>query len=96
MMKNIFVFDYFRNYDFSHFQVEYIYGISVLENFLYLSDRHENTVVKMHRYNYSVEPQILIGNLSLPGQVHVYHRARQPMGKSGISFRKSYVILPLN
>ncbi|XP_053386538.1 low-density lipoprotein receptor-related protein 1-like isoform X2 [Mercenaria mercenaria] len=59
-------------------KVEYIHSIAVFENYLYLSDRHENQLIRMHRYKYGEPVETLNGNLSRPGQLYVYHRQTQP------------------
>ncbi|XP_060590385.1 low-density lipoprotein receptor-related protein 1-like isoform X5 [Ruditapes philippinarum] len=59
-------------------KVEYIHSIAVFENYLYLSDRHENQLIRMHRYKYGEPLVTLNGNMSRPGQIHVYHSQTQP------------------
>ncbi|KAL4217126.1 Exosome complex protein [Mactra antiquata] len=57
--------------------VDYVHSMSVFENYIYLSDRSENQIVKIHRYNYT-EPAVSLATLVRPGQIHIYHRQRQP------------------
>ena len=63
------------------FQVENIHSLDILENYLYLSDGHEKQILKIHRYNYGIPTESLVGNLSRPEQIRIYHKQRQPQSK---------------
>ena len=52
--------------------------------------------MKMHRYNYAIHPKVLAGNLSRPGQLHVYHRQRQPEPTCKLTFLFKTIMVDLN
>ncbi|KAH3749997.1 hypothetical protein DPMN_184513 [Dreissena polymorpha] len=54
--------------------------MSLFENYLYLSDRHENQILKLHRYDQGEHAQILTQDAARPGQIHVVHPVKQPYG----------------
>ncbi|XP_052813760.1 low-density lipoprotein receptor-related protein 1-like isoform X2 [Mya arenaria] len=59
-------------------KVEYIYSLSVFENYMYMSDRHDNQVIKVHRYDYGVPAVTLNANMSRPARLHMFHKVKQP------------------
>ncbi|XP_041374230.1 low-density lipoprotein receptor-related protein 1-like [Gigantopelta aegis] len=56
------------------------YGLTLFENFLYVSNHqvNNNSVVRIHRYNSSVTPVIVHSGLLKPGALQVAHAVRQP------------------
>ncbi|XP_037511191.1 low-density lipoprotein receptor-related protein 1 [Rhipicephalus sanguineus] len=54
-----------------------LYGITVFENYLYVTSWHSNSVVVVHKYNQS-DIRTVKANLTRPFSIHVYHRQRKP------------------
>ncbi|XP_077556086.1 LDL receptor protein 1 isoform X2 [Haemaphysalis longicornis] len=54
-----------------------LYGITVFENYLYVTSWHSNSVVAVHKYNQS-DIRTVKANLTRPFSIHVYHRQRKP------------------
>lgn len=72
----------------SLFQVSYIHGLAVFENYLYATHSDPsigNTmdIFKIHRFN-TTEPRTLTSLGSSRGAIRVYHRLTQPKGKGHV------------
>ena len=78
----------------SLYQIRQRYGLTLFENFLYLSNHHvnNNSVVKIHRYNSSVAPFIVKDSLRKPGALQVVHAVRQPGRELVLVYESSGVI----
>ncbi|UYV74241.1 LRP1B, partial [Cordylochernes scorpioides] len=55
-----------------------LYGISVFEQYFYLTSWHGNSILSIHKYNQSDISSFML-NFTRPFTVHVYHRQRQPL-----------------
>lgn len=54
------------------------FGISILQNKLFLTSQEPASLSAVHRFNYAEGAELLTRDLEYPYQVHVYHRVRQP------------------
>ncbi|XP_064475155.1 prolow-density lipoprotein receptor-related protein 1-like [Ornithodoros turicata] len=54
-----------------------LYGITVFEQYLYVTSWHGNSVISVHKYNQS-DVRTVKANLTRPFSIHVYHRQRKP------------------
>lgn len=59
--------------------VQNLYGITIFENRLFVTSWHNNSILTIHKFQ-QVQKTVL-GNISRPFNLHVFHRQRQPDGK---------------
>lgn len=60
-------------------RVQNLYGISIFENWLFLSSWHNNSILQIHKFKQDYK--VVLRNISRPFNLHVFHRQRQPDGK---------------
>ncbi|KAK6165881.1 hypothetical protein SNE40_022703 [Patella caerulea] len=68
--------------------VDHVHGLTVLGNYLYVTNHHNNSIVRVHRY---IENDIQVINrspLSKPGDIHVIHPVKQPAVSENICGNK--------
>lgn len=65
-------------------QVVNLYGISAFENSIYVSSWHSNSIISVDKKTKKAET--LVDTQSRPYNVHVFHRQKQPDGKSETIF----------
>ncbi|XP_067123645.1 low-density lipoprotein receptor-related protein 1 isoform X3 [Centruroides vittatus] len=54
-----------------------LYGITVFEQYLYVTSWNGNKILAVHKYNHT-DIRVIKSNLTRPFSIHVYHRQRQP------------------
>ncbi|KFM73279.1 Prolow-density lipoprotein receptor-related protein 1, partial [Stegodyphus mimosarum] len=57
-------------------QVKNLYGISVFEDYIYVTSVDGNNILAIQKYNHNSKP--IKSNMTHPFSIHVYHRQRQP------------------
>ncbi|XP_052831949.1 low-density lipoprotein receptor-related protein 1B isoform X1 [Octopus bimaculoides] len=67
-----------RSIVFHGIQVKHVYGISLLENSIYLAYHYFGTINKFDRFDHTSKPVTIKNFLTNPTSIHVYHRQRQP------------------
>ncbi|XP_055870134.1 low-density lipoprotein receptor-related protein 1-like isoform X4 [Biomphalaria glabrata] len=55
-----------------------VFGIALLENFLYVTNRFNNSILRIHRFNTSVPNKIVFKSPSKPGSIKLFHPIAQP------------------
>ncbi len=58
--------------------VRNLYGITLFEQYLYVTSWHTNSIIAVNKFNHS-DIRTLMSNLTRPFSIHVYHRQRQPI-----------------
>ncbi|KAL3854930.1 hypothetical protein ACJMK2_014165, partial [Sinanodonta woodiana] len=66
--------------------VKNVLAVSMLQNYLYLTDPFDKTISRVHRYDYNEAPKLLKDSNSLPvltapQHIEVFHQQRQPVPK---------------
>ncbi|XP_035227303.1 prolow-density lipoprotein receptor-related protein 1-like isoform X2 [Stegodyphus dumicola] len=57
-------------------QVKNLYGISVFEDYIYVTSVDGNNILAIQKFNFNSKP--IKSNMTHPFSIHVYHRQRQP------------------
>lgn len=57
-------------------RVQNLYGISIFESKLFVSSWHNNSILEIHKFQQ--QQKTVLGNISRPFNLHVFHRQRQP------------------
>ncbi|KAH9498800.1 Exosome complex protein, partial [Bulinus truncatus] len=60
-------------------KVTNVFGIALLENYLYVTNRFNNSILRIHRFNSSVPNKILMKASSKPGSIKLFHPIVQPL-----------------
>lgn len=61
-------------------KVQNLYGITVFQNSIFVSSWYNNSILELHKFKH--EEKNIVVNISRPFNVYVFHRQRQPDGKT--------------
>ncbi|CAL1537092.1 unnamed protein product [Lymnaea stagnalis] len=61
--------------------VFHVFGMSILQNYLYVVNHLNNTIVRIHRYNSTVPNKIMLKASRKPGTIKLFHPVAQPFEK---------------
>ncbi|ESO96765.1 hypothetical protein LOTGIDRAFT_51280, partial [Lottia gigantea] len=68
--------------------VDHVFGLTLFENYLYVSNHHNNSIVRVHRFQQNNMTVINRQTLTKPSDIHIIHPVKQPQVSENVCGKK--------